>query len=79
MGCSFESKKVVSIVNVFKRNYTIQKENQTKYGLIKGVNFIKILSKNLKKNNDIGMYSKYNEEKAGKSRGKFLVKVQHKD
>ena len=25
------------------------------------------------------MYSKYNEEKAGKSLGKFLVKVQHKD
>ena len=46
MGCSLESKKVVSIVNVFKRNYTIQKENQTKYGLIKGVIFIKILSKN---------------------------------
>ena len=49
MGCSFESKKVVSIVNVFKKNYTIQKENQTKYGLIKGFNFIKILSKNKKK------------------------------
>ena len=46
MGFSFESKKVVSIVNVFKRNYTIQKENQTKHGLIKGVNLIKILSKN---------------------------------
>ena len=40
-----KDKKGVGIVNAFKKFETVQIENQTKYGLIKVVNFIIILLK----------------------------------
>ena len=41
-----KDKKDVSIVNAFKKYLRIQLENQTKYGLIKEVDFTIILLKN---------------------------------
>ena len=42
----------------------IQIENQTKYGLIKEVNFTIVLLKKWLKDNDIEMYSMHNEGKS---------------
>ena len=47
MGCFFKKqKKALLLVMHFKLFYTVQKDNQTKYGLIKVVNFITVLLKN---------------------------------
>ena len=43
---SLKDKKALLLLMHIKVFYTVQKENQTKYGLIKGVNFITVLSKN---------------------------------
>ena len=40
-----KDRKGVTIVNAFKKFQTVQKENQTKYGLIKVVNFITVFFK----------------------------------
>ena len=45
----------------FKKFEAIQKESQIKYGLIKAVNFTKII---FKKDSDIEMYSTHNEGKS---------------
>ena len=43
-------KKGITIINAFKNIFkTVQKENQTKYGLIKAVNFITVLLKMVKR------------------------------
>ena len=44
----------------FKIFYTIQKENQIKYGLIKATNFITIFFKKWLKSNVTEMYHTYN-------------------
>ena len=41
-----KAKKGITIVNAFQSTLIIQKENQTKYGLIKAVNSIKSFLKN---------------------------------
>ena len=49
---------------LFKRFQINQHVNQTKYELIKEVNFTVILCKNWLKDNDIEIYSKHNEGKS---------------
>ena len=48
----------------FRVFWTVQKENQIKYGLIKVVNFTIMFFKRWLKDNDIEMYSTHNEAKS---------------
>ena len=48
----------------FKVFYTVQKENQIKYGLIKAVSFITVFFKKWLKENRIEMYSTHNKGKS---------------
>ena len=48
----------------FRVFWTVQKENQIKYGLIKVVNFTIMFFKRWLKDNDIEMYSIHNEAKS---------------
>ena len=48
----------------FKVFWTIQKENQIRYGLIKGIEFYNTHFKKWFKDNNIEMYSTYNEGKS---------------
>ena len=59
-----KDKKGTNIVNAFQSILDSLGCNQTKYGLMKVVNFITVLLKKRLKENHIKMYSTYNEGKS---------------